>query len=154
MLLKPSKSVQHLSTINVRDEWGTPYEVYNHAVQNYNVKPILDVCCTWNNRKCAIHYTKNDDGLSKNWTHTFWMNPPYSEIYSWMEYAYQQHLKHNVTGIALIYSKTDTKYWHNFVEGKAEVHFIKGRIKFLDHNGQPSKHAAPYPSCFVIWRAK
>ena len=71
-----------------------------------------------------------------------------------MKYAYEQHCTHNVTGVALIYSKTDTRYWHDWVEGKAEVHFVKGRIKFLDEEMQESKNAAPYPSCFVIWRKK
>ena len=153
-MLKQSKSVQHLSSINVRDEWATPKNRFDYVVENYNVTPLLDVCATFLNRKCALFHSKKDSALEKNWVHTWWMNPPYSEISTWMKYAYEQHLKHNVTGVALIYSKTDTRYWHDYVEGKAEVHFIKGRIKFLDEFGKQSKNSAPYPSCYVIWRSK
>ena len=47
---------------------------------------------------------------------------------------------------------------HRFVENKAEVHFQKGRIKFLDNNGNVKldKHgreqSSPYPSVWIIYR--
>ena len=68
-----------------------------------------------------------------------------------MKKAYYQNIKHGVEGMILIYAKTDTKFWHSFIEGKAEVHFIKGRIKFLK-NGIKTKNSAPYGSCIVIYR--
>ena len=51
----------------------------------------------------------------------------------------------------LIYAKTDTKWWHRFIEDRAEVHFIKGRIEFIKPNSL-KRNAAPYPSCWVIYR--
>ena len=68
-----------------------------------------------------------------------------------MKKAYYDSKTFGVEGICLIFAKTDTKFWHSFIEGKAEVHFIKGRIKFLKH-GFKTKNSAPYPSCFVIYR--
>lgn len=147
-------SVIHLSNIGTQDEWSTPIKWIRYMMYNYDVTPSLDVCCTERNAQFSRFWTKEHDALKQQWDEDFFMNPPYSEIYKWMEYAYDQHLTHNVTGVALIYSKTDTRYWHDFIEGKAEVHFVKGRIKFLDHNMVESKHPAPYPSCFVIWRKK
>jgi hypothetical protein len=46
----------------------------------------------------------------------------------------------------LIPSRTDTKYWHDFVM-KGEVRFIKGRLKFGD-----AKANAPFPSAVVIFK--
>ena len=146
--------IPHLQSIKVRDEWATPIKWIRYMMYNFDVTPSIDVCCTEKNAQFAKYFTKEQDGLKQQWDKPFFMNPPYSQISNWLRYAYSQHRTHNVTGVALIYSKTDTRYWHDYVEGKAEVHFIKGRIKFLDHNMQESKNAAPYPSCFVIWRSK
>ena len=54
----------------------------------------------------------------------------------------------------LCYAKTDTKWWHEYVEGKAEYHFQKGRIKFLDGQGNLTKNSSPYPSVWIIIRGK
>ena len=68
-----------------------------------------------------------------------------------MKKAYYQHLKHGIDGLILVFAKTDTKWWHSFVEDKAEIHFIRGRIKFFK-DGYETKNSAPYPSCFLIYR--
>ena len=83
------------------------------------------------------------------------MNPPYGKnvIDKWIKYAYEQHKKHNVTGIALIFSKTETKWWHKYIQDIADVHFIRGRVHF-ELDGKKVVNSAPYGSCWVIWRAK
>lgn len=139
--------------LNKDDDWETPDYLYNQALLNYNVKPTLDVCATVLNRKCLDYFDRNQNGLLQEWNQDFFMNPPYSEVGLWVEKAYKEHLKYNVTGIALIFSKTDTKFWHDYIEQKADVYFIKGRIKFCK-DGIPGKHPAPYPSCWVVWREK
>ena len=48
--------------------------------------------------------------------------------------------------MALVFSRTDTKWWQNYVQHRAEVRFVKGRIKF------GGKANAPFPSAVVIWR--
>lgn len=47
----------------------------------------------------------------------------------------------------LIPARTDTKAFHQYIYGKAEIRFVKGRIKFGD-----SKNSAPFPSMIVIFR--
>ena len=37
------------------------------------------------------------------------------------------------------------------IQLKAEIHHIKGRLKFL-MDGVKSKNSAPYPSCWIIYR--
>ena len=125
----------------------------NDACAKYEVFPKLDVCATVFNKKCDKWFEKSDYPLESDWNQDFFMNPPYSEVEQWMAKAYYEHRRHNVNGLALVYSKTDTKWWHKYVEGKAEVHFIEGRVKFLK-NGTKSKNPAPYPSCWIIWRKK
>ena len=47
----------------------------------------------------------------------------------------------------LIPSRTDTRWFHEWVYGKAELRFVKGRLRFND-----SKGSAPFPSLVVVYR--
>lgn len=147
-----SKALQNLNIINLNDEYGTPLIQYKLACFRWGIKPQLDVCTNPANAKCDAYWTIQDDALSHQWDMDFFMNPPYSRVREFMEYAYQQHKKHNVDALILVYAKTDTKWWHDLVEGKAEIHFVRGRIKFNDMNGNMTKNSAPYPSVWIIWR--
>ena len=74
-------------------------------------------------------------------------NPPYSNIAEWVEKAFRETRNDNTVVVLLIPSRTDTKYFHNYIYHRAEIRFIKGRLKF---NG--SKTSAPFPSMIVIFR--
>lgn len=148
-----SHAIQNLNDANINDLWETPQALLDEACKLYGVWPKLDVCATYDNQKCKYCFTSEDDALLKSWDYDFFMNPPFSAIAKWIEKAHHESCENNVTGIALIYARTDTKWWHAFIEGKAEVHFIQGRVRF-EMDGRPSKHVAPFPSCWVIWRAK
>jgi len=148
-----SKAVTHLSNISIEDNYGTPKKFLQAAFLKYDIHPIVDVCATQKNTKCRQYYTIKNSALHKEWKGPFFMNPPYSQISLFMAKAYAQHKLNNLDGMILTYSKTDTKWWHDYVEGKAEIHFIKGRIKFLDSENHLTKYSAPYPSCFLIYRS-
>lgn len=47
----------------------------------------------------------------------------------------------------LVPSRTDTRWFHDWVYGKAELRFIKGRLHFND-----SKDSAPFPSLVAVYR--
>jgi phage N-6-adenine-methyltransferase len=146
--------VNHLDLINKNDEYGTPHDLFADACLNYQVDPVIDVAASKTNHVLEPYWTMEDNFLKRGITNDFFMNPPYSQVREFMEHAYEQHVRHNSNVLVLVYAKTDTRWWHEFVEDKAEVHFIKGRIKFLDHNAQPTKLSAPYPSVWIIWRKK
>ena len=117
-----------------------------------SITPKIDVCATNQDKKCEFFIGENS--LDKIWHKNFFMNPPYSNVKDWIRKAYFSHIKYNVSGLALLFAKTDTKVWHECIlHGQAEVYFIQGRIKFFK-NGVESKNPAPYPSAFVFWRAK
>jgi hypothetical protein len=75
------------------------------------------------------------------------MNPPYGrEIGKWIKKAYEESLN-GCTVVCLLPSRTDTRWFWDYILGKAEIRFIKGRLKFGGH-----KNAAPFPSMIVIYR--
>ena len=50
------------------------------------------------------------------------------------------------TVVALIPSRTDTRYWHDHVATKADIWMLKGRLKLGD-GATPS----PFPSAIALW---
>jgi len=89
------------------------------------------------------------DGLKQPWHGKVYLNPPYGdEEVNWIRKAYEETQNGNANlVVALLPVRTDTKRWHNYIHGKAQVRFIKGRLRFV---GAPA--SAPFPSCIVIWR--
>lgn len=129
-------------------EWETPQDLFDKLDSEFHFD--VDVASTHENAKCDKHYTEQEDGLQKNWGGcNVWCNPPYGrEMPKWIEKAYREKDNANVI-VMLIPSRTDTKAFHEYIYGKAEIRFIKGRLKF--GNG---KTPAPFPSMIVIWRKK
>jgi len=148
------------STFNLSktDDWETPPDLFQLGCDYFDFEPTLDVCATAYNKKCHLFIKENS--LQIRWRRNFFMNCPYSKAKEWIYYAYEQHLKWNVSGLALLFAKTDTLAWHNCILGKrfdgkpkAEILFLKGRVHFWK-NGKRSKNPAPYASAFVFWRSK
>jgi len=134
------------------NEWGTPQDLFDDLNQEFSF--TLDPCSTKVNYKCEKYYTIEDDGLLQDWSNeTVFVNPPYGrEIGDWVKKAYEEHLKGS-TIVMLIPARTDTKYFHNYIYGKAEIRFIKGRIKFINYlNPEYKKQAAPFPSMIVVYK--
>ncbi|GAB6276278.1 MAG: hypothetical protein SAMD01599839_08180 [Rectinema sp.] len=51
--------------------------------------------------------------------------------------------------VGLLPARTDTRWFHDFILGRAEIRFLKGRLKF-----ESAKNSAPFPSMVVIWNEK
>ena len=66
------------------------------------------------------------------------------EIGKWVKKASEAK---NSTTVMLIPARTDTKWFHDYILGKAEIRFVKGRLKFGG-----SKNSAPFPSMIVIYK--
>ena len=128
------------------DEYATPQDLYDSLDAEFHFN--LDPCSTDTNCKCEKHFTPDQDGLKQNWGGCrVFCNPPYSRIAEWTEKCYREGCKDNTLVVLLIPARTDTKYFHNFIKGRAEIRFIKGRLKFGD-----STNSAPFPSMVVIFR--
>ena len=165
------RSVKNHDSVEVDDEYGTPKEKYNAICKKLGMFPKLDVCGSEKNHVVNNYFTEKDNALIRHFKKDWFMNPPYSKVEQFMEYAWKQHRKWNTNGLILVYAKTDTKWWHHWVESKVydpiynptaprlsnglnEVtrHFIKGRLHFIK-DGQPTKNSAPYPSAWIcFWK--
>ena len=128
------------------DLWATPQDFFDKYNAIYHFE--TDVCANNDNAKCENYYTKEDNGLSKTWSGTCWMNPPYGrEIKTWMKKAYESSLA-GATVVCLVPARTDTAWWHDYAM-KGRIEFIRGRLKFGGH-----KNSAPFPSAIVVFKGE
>ncbi len=127
-----------------RPDWSTPPELFAKIDAEFHF--TLDAAASAMNAKVAQYF--DHDALTRDWNgEVVWLNPPYdASLARWVEKASREATK-GATVVCLIPARTDTRWWHKYVEGRAEVRFIKGRIRFV---GAPFN--APFPSCFVIFR--
>lgn len=128
------------------NEWSTPEEFFKRLHEKYRF--TLDPSATKENAKCKKFYTAEDDGLSKSWGgETVFCNPPYGRgLRKWVQKAYEESLKPGTIVVMLIPARTDTSYFHDYIQGKAHIVFIRGRLKFGD-----GKNSAPFPSMLAIY---
>ena len=127
-------------------EWATPINLFKELDTEFHF--TLDPCSTHENAKCKKHYTIAEDGLIQDWGgEIVFCNPPYGrELGLWVEKCYKESMKTGTTCVMLIPSRTDTKWFHEYIYHKSEIRFIKGRLKFGD-----GKAPAPFPSMIVIF---
>lgn len=120
---------------SLNQDWKTPKRFYQEL--NKEFKFDFDPCPS--NTKF--------NGLEIEWGKRNFVNPPYKYIYIWIKKGFEE-FKKGKTVVFLIPSRTDTKWWHEFILPYAkEIRFIKGRLCFND-DGKP----APFPSCVVIFK--
>lgn len=140
------------------DEWETPQGTFDELNLEFGFD--IDVAAALANLKCWEYFDAEADALTRDWnirkdgrTHC-WCNPPYSKCAEFVAKAAAEARK-GVTTVMLIPSRTDTKYWHEFIWDRekhqprpgVEVRFIKGRLKFGN-----SQNSAPFPSVVIVFR--
>ena len=126
------------------DKWQTPPEVYDPLKAEFK----------FNHDPCPITWKEGDaDGLKTEWGTSSFCNPPYSDVATWISKAHSEWKK-GKTVVMLINAITDTKAFHQFIYGQAEIRFLKGRIKFINP-AEPAKRAPNVKaSMVVIFRAR
>lgn len=131
---------------SAKDDWETPQEFFDEWNKHFHF--TIDACANDSNHKCKRYFSKEQNGLEHDWQgETVWCNPPYGRnIASWVRKCWLEAQKKDTKVIALLPARTDTKWFHDYVYGKAVIYFVKGRLKF-----GKQKNSAPFPSMVCIW---
>jgi transcriptional regulator with XRE-family HTH domain len=79
-------------------------------------------------------------------------NPPYGALLPDFTRLAAETAARGVTTVALLPVRSSARFWHDHVlQPGVEVRYLRGRLKFVDSNGQ-SENAAPFASALVIFR--
>lgn len=131
----------------VTDVWLTPLKL---------IKPLGDFDldpCGWPDHWTAksIFYLPEEDGLKTPWAGCagrVWLNPPYSQVSIWMDMM----IEHN-NGVALVFARTDTRWFQKSIQYASSAFFPAGRIKFMKGDKSYSGSAGA-PSVFLAFGEK
>jgi hypothetical protein len=127
------------------DEWYTPPEII-HSLGEFDLDPASSDEAYKLNQSAKKIYTAKENGLIQDWNGRVWLNPPYSNP------LVQQFLlkmaEHN-RGIALLFSKVGTKWFHDIVLSNASaIKLLYERIQFLRPDG--SKGTQPRNGSILV----
>lgn len=127
------------------DEWATPRDFF--AKLNRRYRFTLDPCATAENATCPLYFTRADDGLKQDWgTHRVFCNPPYGRaIGAWTRKCFEAS-QQGALVVLLVPARTDTRWYHESVAGKAAVRFLRGRLRFGN-----AEASAPFPSMLAVY---
>lgn len=131
-------------------EHYTPRALFDYLDETYHF--TLDPCAaTYGPPLCPNNYYPWDDGLSKEWTGSVFMNPPYGrQLPEWVKKASESAWSTAECVVGLLPARTDTKWFHEYVLGN-QIRFIRGRISFGSPGTGQKPQPAPFPSMFVVW---
>jgi len=135
------------SNKNKSIEWYTPRWIFDELAIDFD----LDPCSPYDmltpvpaRRKLTLY----DDGLMHEWSGKVWLNPPYcKQTPIWMKKMENHH-----NGIALVFSRTDSKWFQSCLQSASATLFLAGRIKFVPGTeNQHKKSTAGAGSAFFAW---
>lgn len=144
---KPLKTgFTHDSQKNISVDWYTPSWIF----ERMGVEFDLDPCqpkekISWIPAK--KHYWEEIDGLTQVWEGNVWCNPPYNKhTIDWLK-----KLSEHGNGIALVFARTDNRWFHNYVTKADAILFMKGRVKFVDGLGVTGNAGAGSGSMLIAY---
>jgi hypothetical protein len=125
------------------DEWWTPLEIVR-ALGEFDLDPCGNK--THHTAKKILDIT--DNGMLHEWSGLVWLNPPYSDVGRWME-----RLSTHNYGTALIFARTETKWFQKIIGNAESLFFPNTRLKFLKNGGAPKGNAGA-SSVFISYGHK
>lgn len=130
--------------------WRTPPQLFELLHDHFRF--TVDAAADDDNALLPTYWTEEDDALVQDWTgHVVWCNPPYGRhLTRFVEKAHAEWRDNAVTTVLLIPARTDTSVWHRLIFPNADVHFLAGRLRFLNSRGERAD-AATFPSALVIF---
>lgn len=142
----------HIAQNSGENEWYTPMEYVESArlvMGSIDTDPASN---EFMNQfiKAETYYTKETDGTNKTWEGNVWLNPPYSqpEISKFSDAVIGNKHSFNQATI-LVNNATDTAWLQDMMQECNAMCFLRGRIKFIDKDGEPS--GAPLQGQAVLY---
>jgi hypothetical protein len=146
----------HVALATGENEWYTPPE-YIAAARKVMGGIDCDPASSEKANKTVkadAFFTQENDGLSQKWSGRVWCNPPYAQpLVSHFSDAIVKKFKSGEIDevCILVNNATETAWFQNMAECSSAICFPKGRVRFLDQNGNPG---APLQGQAVIYLGK
>lgn len=127
-------------------EWYTPPHIFDALGVEFDLDPAAPPGgVPW--VPARRHFTRKDDGLARPWSGRVWLNPPYGrETRAWLH-----RLAEHGDGIALVFARSDTAWFHEFAPRATALCFVAGRLTFVPGDGRSNASTAGAPSLLLAY---
>ena len=123
---------EHEPCIGASDDWYTPPAIFDALGIQFDLDPCSPGPGHW--VPASRIYTKEDDGLARDWRGLVFMNPPFGGRNGHVPWL-QRFLDHG-DGIAVVRAYTSAAWFHDHVVRRAQaVLFPRGKTKFVRPDG-------------------
>ena len=98
--------------------------------------------------------TEDDNGLTNAWkASSVWCNPPYDNTEAWIKKAIHECFvaKNTNQVVMLLATNTGVSYWEDIIKYAFSIHFIIGRISFVNPSTCTRDKGNRHNSCFVLF---
>lgn len=132
----------HVAHNSGENEWYTPpdyIEAARRVMGNIDLDPASSTIANATVQADEF-YSKDDNGLEQEWLGRVWLNPPYAAelIGPFIERLAANVEAGNVTeAVVLVNNATETGWFYRLVSVASAVLFTRGRVRFLDPQGNP-----------------
>jgi hypothetical protein len=120
------------------DEFYTPPEIVK-ALGAFDLDPCAGPVSSHAKRNVR---PGDGCGLKRRWRGRVWLNPPYSEIYDWLE----KFTKHG-NGVCMVNARCDAMWFQRLASAADAVLFLAGRVSFLTGDGTAIGKPKRRPPC-------
>lgn len=144
----------HVAHNSGENEWYTPpqfIEAARGAMGSITLDPASSRLAN-KTVQAERFFSAADDGLTKTWSGNVWMNPPYAQplIQRFADAVSDKYdAKEIKRACVLVNNATETGWFQRMLASSAAVCFIKGRVRFVDPQGNPS--GAPLQGQAVLY---
>jgi len=148
---KPSKS---------RQDYQTPPEVLAAVRSLLRIDGFaLDAAASPENAVAPRYYTAEQDGKAHPWTRDgwTWLNPPFGDMNAWVKKAFLESIQGKSSAV-LVPAAVGSNWWRDWVDGRACVYFLNGRVTFVGCDAPFPKdcallvYAPSYVPEYRVWR--
>lgn len=106
-------------------EYGADFDIDLAATRDFDSMTDNAVC-----QRC---YTEHDNALVQPWKigdGWNWLNPPFARIEPWVRRAYEQMCVEHASTLVLVPAGVGSNWWRDWVDYKARVLLLNGRLTF------------------------
>ena len=128
-------------------EWYTPAWIFEALALPFDMDPAsphdMETAVP-----AKIKFTVYDDGLNRPWAGRVWLNPPYGpDTGLWM-----RKMAGHGCGVALVFARTDARWFQECLASSDAVLFVAGRIEFVPgRENAHKKSRCGAGSAFFAW---
>lgn len=135
----------HADFASRNDRWLTPLPLIRRLGRF-----DLDPCGAPDHQTADEVWTPESigDGLAMPWSGRVFLNPPYGRVAT----AWVRRMSEHANGTALLFARTDTDLFHDWVFPHASaIMFLRRRLRFLTPDGEYADHTAGAPSALIAY---